>query len=228
MLTVALVLACFWSTQVAEMLKDNLAFIREAFAQFEHTGALFPTSKWAARELTRPLRFRSKPMKILELGPGSGSITVRILEEMVDGDELLICEINPRLMRVLKTRLRKLAEYRKREAQIRFFCGPAQELPEDRKFDLVVCAIPFLNFELKTVKEIFGKIELLTHRDSTLTYYEHIGIRPISLICSPPKRRNRMKELNMFFKTYSKFHAIRRRPVWLNVFPISVYQVSMA
>ena len=210
------------------MLKDNLAFIREGFAEFEHTGALFPTSKWAAREMIRPLFTRTRPMRILELGPGSGSVTVKILEAMIEGDELLVCEINPRLMRVLKSRLRRMPLYRRRKHQIRFFCGAAQELPEDHKFDLIVCAIPFLNFDVRTVKEIFGKIERLSHSRTTLTYYEHIGIRPISLVCSPPKRRRRMKELNSFFKAFSKTHLTRKKPVWLNMFPISVYRVSMA
>ena len=210
------------------MFKDNLLFIREAFAEFEHTGAIFPTSRWAAQALSKPLENRTAPMKILELGPGQGSVTVKILERMMDGDELLICEINPRLMRVLKTRLRKMPVYRKRESQIRFFCGPAQDLPTETKFNVIVCALPFLNFDLKTVEDIFSKIKKICAQRSVMTYYEFIGIRPLSIVFSPPQRRRRMQALDSFFEKFSKQHDIDTRPVWLNVLPIHVYNVQLA
>jgi phospholipid N-methyltransferase len=174
------------------------------------------------------MKNRTRPMRILELGPGSGAVTVKILERMLEGDELLVCEINPRMMRILKNRLRRLPLFQARKHQIKFFIGPAQELPEQHKFDLIVSAIPFLNFELKTVREIFGKIERLSTSRTVLTYYEHIGIRPISLVCSPPKRRRRMKELDSFFESFMREHSTRKKPVWLNMFPISVYRVNMA
>ncbi len=209
------------------MLKENLLFIREGFAQFEHTGSIFPTSKWAAEALANPLIARDTPKRILELGPGHGSVTTKILDNMVSGDTLFICEINPRLMRVLKRRLRRHPRFSELRRQIEFFCGPAQELPTDKQFDVIVCALPFLNFDLKTVQEIWEKIHAVSAQGSVLTYYEYIGIRPFSLFFSPPDRRKRMKELDVFFDALQKLHYIDRKPVWLNMLPIHIYRVEL-
>ncbi len=210
------------------MIKENISFIREALQEFEKTGTLFPTSPWAARALTIPLHRRNGPMHILELGPGNGPVTVQILKQMVDGDTLTICEINPRFMRALKNRLRKDPIFRARKHQVKFFTCAAQELPEDVHFDVIICALPFLNFDLKTVEEIFAKIKRLAARNAVMTYYEYIGIRPLSIVFSPPQRKRRMKELDGFFDLLKKEHPVSRRPVWLNVLPIQIYKVELA
>ena len=146
---------------------------------------------------------------------------------MIDGDELFICEINPRLLSLLKSRLEKMPSYQKRRANIRFFCGPAQELPEDKKFDVIVCALPFLNFDLKTVKSIFSKILAVSNKGAVMTYYEYIGLRPLNFAFAPAKRKQRMKDVHHFFKEFSKEHEIKRGEVWLNVLPIHVYNVDL-
>jgi phospholipid N-methyltransferase len=204
-----------------------LQFVREALREFEVTGSIFPTSRWAAEALAKPLENRNTPKKILELGPGNGSVTVKILDQMIDGDELLICEINPRLVDLLKIRLSRSKIFQKRKKQIRFFCGPAQELPTDTKFDVIICALPFLNFDLKTVKDIFGKIMEIRSPGAMMTYYEYIGIRPISLALSSPKRKQRMKDIHQFFNRLYREHEVKRDDVWLNVLPIHIYNVDL-
>ena len=83
------------------MIKENLVFLREFLLEFKTTGACFPTSRWAAQALIAPLREDNRPPKnILELGPGTGSVTMPMLREMRDGDSLTICEINPRFMKL--------------------------------------------------------------------------------------------------------------------------------
>lgn len=210
------------------MLKENLLFLREAITEFHHTGSIFPTSRWAAKALSGPLRNRTTPKKILELGPGNGSVTVKILEEMVDGDELTICEINPNFMKTLKLRLRKLKLFQERRKQIKFFCGAAQNLPEDQRFDVIICALPFLNFDRKTVEEIFAKIERISTSNTMMTYYEFIGIRQISMVISPAERKQRIRDVDSFFKGFYSKYSVERRPVWLNFTPINIYEVRLA
>jgi len=200
--------------------------MREAFAEFEHTGSLFPTSRWAAEALASPVADHTTPKKILELGPGQGSVTVQIIEQMIDGDELVVCEINPRLMLILKNRLRKSALFVKRKSQIKFFTGPAQELPEDTNFDIIVCGLPFLNFDLFTVEEIFRKIERVSSSKAVMTYFEFIGIRSFSTVFSPPDRKKRIKQLSSFFESLRRVHPVKRHHVWLNMLPIHVHTIQ--
>jgi phospholipid N-methyltransferase len=210
------------------MIRDNILFVREALSEFQKTGTIFPTSRWAAATLCRPLRKHSGPCRILELGPGNGSVTVKILDGMRDGDSLTICEINPRFMKALKGRLRRHPRFRELKKKIRFFCGAAQDLPEDGHYDLIICALPFLNFSLVTVTQIFDKIMRIRSPECVMTYYEYIGIRYVSKVIASRERKARMRQLDTFFHGLSRSHAMRRHPVWLNVLPINIYSVEFA
>jgi phosphatidylethanolamine/phosphatidyl-N-methylethanolamine N-methyltransferase len=211
------------------MLKDNIIFLKEGITEFKHTGTLFPTTRWAADGLIWPLRRKRGAMRILELGPGTGSVTNRIIENMIDGDELVICEINPRFMEALKERLEEREDFQQRRHQISFFLGAAQELPEVGSYDLIVCALPFLNFDLKTVEEIFAKLHRLSTSQTVMTYYEYMGMRAVGKMFSSAKRKRRLNDIDSFYRRnlYPE-RLMHRRPVWLNVLPINVYALKMA
>lgn len=210
------------------MIKDNIVFLREFFSEFQHTGTFCPTSRWAADVLVRPLRCHRGTKRIVELGAGTGAVTVRILEHMIDGDEVTICEINPRFMEALKARLERNRHYQARKHQVKFFEGPAQELPEQDKVDVIICALPFLNFELSTVAEIFGKLQRMSLPTTVMTYYEYIGLRPLGKLFSLPERKRRIKELDSFFRGLYSHCLLNRTPVWLNILPINIYALRMA
>src|SRR5262245_28734173 len=133
------------------MLREAWVFLREGFLNFRHTGTFCATSKWAAKALTNPLREERGPQMILELGPGTGSVTVEILRDMIPGDCLTICEINPRFMEALKRRLATNEHFLLHKDNITFFSGPVQDLPEDGRYDVIVSSLPFLNFDVDTV-----------------------------------------------------------------------------
>jgi phosphatidylserine decarboxylase len=166
------------------------------------------------------------PSKILELGPGTGSVTKYILRSMGFGDSLATCEINERFMEALKENLEDDPYYDTHRARVSFHCCPMQQLPETQKYDLIVCAIPFLNFDLPLVKELFTKISALSHKNTAMTYYEYIGLRSIGTQFSGRSRRRRMRELDEFIVKVQGSHLQTRTNVWLNVLPIKVYQLN--
>ena len=189
---------------------------------------MFPTSQWAAREMTRPLQNTRPPRRILEIGAGTGSVTVQILEDMREGDELFICELNPRFMKALRHKLAIDKKFLKYKDQIHFFEGPIQRLPFDGKFDVIVCALPFLNFDRATVEEIFAKLKAVSHSGTVMTYYEYIGLKQLGKVVSSPDRKKRILDVENFFDvTFGKRNEQRRR-VWLNILPISVYTIRIS
>ena len=210
------------------MIKDNIIFLKEFFNEFRSTGSFCPNSKWAAKAMTIPIASRreTSPLRILELGPGTGSVTTKILEQMTVRDELAICEINPRLMRALKVKLARNPFYILHQERIRFFECAAQEMPEDDKYDVIVCALPFLNFDLVTVEEIFAKLRSVSTEETVMTYYEYIGLRTIGLMMSPPKRKARIKQLDRFFDGVFENHLSQHEQVWANMLPINVYMLK--
>lgn len=210
------------------MLKENLIFFREFVSNFQSTGSAFPTTRWAAEAMTTPLRGRAKALRILEAGPGSGSVTVKILKDMLPGDQLMLCEINPRLMKALKERLSANRDYLRHQKNVFFFEGPVQALPENTKYDVIVCAIPFLNFPVELVDEIFAKFKKLGSENGVMTYYEYMGLRHASMVMSPPERRSRMKKLDSYIRDVWRNQLVDTRRVWLNVLPIHVRTLRLS
>ena len=154
------------------MIKENLFFLTEFLREFKTTGACLPTSRWAAQALIAPLTEPNRPpKKILELGPGTGSVTVPIVSQLRKGDLLTICEINPRFMKALKEKLEAIPAFHKVRDQVEFFEGPAQELPEKGTYDMIVCALPFLNFELSLVQDIFAKLRKVSTPDTLMLVF---------------------------------------------------------
>jgi phospholipid N-methyltransferase len=209
------------------MIKDNVVFLREFLKEFQTTGTMFPSSPWAAKALTNPLRGKQRPQRIVELGPGTGPVTVKILSDMRDGDTLTLCEINPRFMAVLKENLKDNPDYTRHRERITFFQGPVQDLPETVQYDVIVCAIPFLNLDLSVVKDIFAKLERISTKDAVMTYYEYIGLRTIGKVVAAPERKRRLKELDGFFKSMQSEKQVERERVWLNLLPINIYTLEI-
>jgi len=211
------------------MLKENLVFLREFLLEFKTTGACFPTSKWAAQALITPLREPSRaPKRILELGPGTGSVTIPLISEMQPGDHLTICEINPRFMKALKETLEREEAFREKRVQVEFFEGAAQDIPVTQPYDVIVCALPFVNFDLNTVQDIFAKLRLLSTPETLMTYYEYIGARRLNQTLGAQSRKDRVREVNGFLRESGAVRNIDRKQVWFNLFPIHIYTVKPA
>lgn len=209
------------------MIRNQLVLFGEFFREFRSTGAFCETSKWAAKELTLPLRKDNKARRILEVGAGTGPVTRGILSQMNDGDVLVTCEINPRLCVQLRKNLAKDPAYARHQARVQIVEGPIQQLESSEKFDLIVCALPFLNFEKPLVEEIFKKLESLSVSETLMTYYEFTGLRELGKRVSSRARRERIIEIENFLMNRSTLKRVNKRLVLLNVPPINVYTMRL-
>jgi phosphatidylethanolamine/phosphatidyl-N-methylethanolamine N-methyltransferase len=209
-------------------LKESLVFVREGVTQFHHTGTLFATSRYAAEALIWCMRERNrKSVSMLELGAGTGSVTFPIIDEMREGDTLTICEINPRFMKVVRARVKEHPRWNELKDSVVFFEGAVQDLPESKRFDLIISALPFLNFEVETVKEIFQKLEKVSNPGTMMTYYEYVGLRRLGKVLSTPLRKARLKELESYFGKRHKTSRVGRHRVWRNLLPINIYTLEL-
>ncbi len=212
---------------IVDMIKENLVFLREFLLEFKTTGACFPTSRWAAQALIAPLREEERaPKKILELGPGTGSVTLPMLREMRDGDSLTICEINPRFMKALKDKLACNEHFLRNRERVTFFEGAAQEIPTHTRYDMIVCALPFVNFDLETVQAIFHRLRQVSSPETLMTYYEYIGMRTFNDALAPSDRAERIREVNDYLKSSGSFNYLGKERVWLNLLPVNIYTIK--
>src|SRR5437773_2720220 len=69
-------------------------FIREARDSFHTVGAVLPSGRFLARAIASQLRGRDRPMRVLEVGPGTGALTWEIVRYIRPQDRLDIVELN--------------------------------------------------------------------------------------------------------------------------------------
>src|SRR5436309_8910636 len=79
-------------------------FIRESRRHFRNTGSLLPSSRFLAKALVTELRKTRGPARILEVGPGTGSVTAQILRHLRADDRLDAVEINGHFIELLRQR----------------------------------------------------------------------------------------------------------------------------
>jgi phosphatidylethanolamine/phosphatidyl-N-methylethanolamine N-methyltransferase len=216
-------------TDIPKLIREQIVYTREFLQSYTYTGTMWSSSRWAAEAMTAPMRENSGvggPRNILEVGPGTGVITFKILQYMKPDDQLVICEINPRFMEELKRNLAANEFYTTHKDRVSFFCGPVQDLSEDKKFDIIVSAVPFLNFTIETTRAIFSKFHKLSLSHTELTYYEYIGMRRLSKFFKKSARRTRVLELESFLAECLPAPEVSRSRVWCNLLPINVYRLQ--
>ena len=170
------------------MVADYLTFLRELPKSFSQIGAMLPSSPHLGKLMVRPissshLSSSHRPLRILEVGPGTGPFTRQILSLMGPKDELVVCEVNTRFMRQLKTSFRKNKDFQRNRERVHFFLGPIQDIADSphalEQFDVIVCSLPFLIFSPSVVTEIFSLFESLLKKGESLTFFQYIGLRKL-------------------------------------------------
>jgi phosphatidylethanolamine/phosphatidyl-N-methylethanolamine N-methyltransferase len=76
------------------MLKRKSALAKEIFKKGNKTGSIYPSSRFLCRKMISTIDF-DKARCIVELGPGEGVITRRIIEKMGPNTQLFCFEMNP-------------------------------------------------------------------------------------------------------------------------------------
>jgi phospholipid N-methyltransferase len=75
-------------------------FLRVALADFGHVGALFASSRWVVRAVTR--RIDEGARVVVEYGPGDGTLSRGILARLREGGRLIGIEVNDSFCRLLR------------------------------------------------------------------------------------------------------------------------------
>jgi phosphatidylethanolamine/phosphatidyl-N-methylethanolamine N-methyltransferase len=91
------------ATELQDGAKYALRFLRQSLSDPLNVGAILPSSRLLAREMVRDLRFGERDV-VLELGPGTGALTVEIRRHMVEGCRYLGIERDSGFVELLASR----------------------------------------------------------------------------------------------------------------------------
>jgi phospholipid N-methyltransferase len=197
-------------------------FFREFRRHFQATGAILPSSRFLARALARPLRGPRAASRILEVGPGTGSVTREIARRMQPGDRLDAVEINGRFVELLERQVEKEKVFRPWRDQIELIHAAVQDLVGDSVYDFIVSGLPLNNFPVVLVREIFATYNRLLKPGGMLSYYEYTLVRQLKTPFVDRRERRRLFRVGRVMRGYIRNFQVRRERIFINVPPATV------
>jgi len=147
-----------------------MQFFREAIFAPQTTGAIAPSSKYLARVIVDKAGVDGAS-RILELGPGTGVFTERILATKKDGAHFVALERNPNFATDLRA---KFPETRIVEGCATELLSHAAE-HEFHEADSIVSGLPWTIFDSKLQRTILGGIRDVLGQGGTFATFAYFG-----------------------------------------------------
>lgn len=201
---------------------DYGRFFREFRRDFHHTGAVLPSGPFLARELARPLTGERPAWRVLEVGPGTGSVTRRLARLLRPDDRLDAVEINPNFADLLGRRVKEDSAFAECRDRVRILQMPLQDVPGEAAYDLIVSGLPLNNFTVAEIRSVFAAYRRLLTPEGTLSYFEYAFIRRLKAPFAGRSERYKSTRKGRLLARYLAKHQTDCRHVWLNAPPAVV------
>lgn len=188
---------------MAKNLTGILHFMWAGVARGVQTGGIVPSQRYLVDKMIAPIP-SSYSGEIVELGAGTGALTVRLAARCPKA-RILACEINPKLARHLRRNLDRAGI----NGQVQVLAEPAEQLLERlarakrKRIGYVVSGLPLGNVPRNKTVAIIAGIDRALHQGGMYIQFQH------SLLDR--------KKIQSFFP------ALRTIPVLLNFPPAFVY-----
>lgn len=200
-------------------LTEYREFYRQFRRRFETTGAIAPSSRFLARAQCSPLRERPGPLRVLEVGPGTGAVTGEIVRTLQPDGRLDLVEINGQFVEVLKRRFQHEPRFRRLADCAHIHHGPLQEFVPGEPYDVIISGLPFNNFPASLVEELIDRCLELLAPGGELTFFEYMFVRPVRRAVSSGETRERLEKIEEILRTRFARYRIRTDWVFANLPP---------
>jgi len=198
-------------------------FYKNVLEHTKTTGSIAPSSRHLAAAITRFVERKDKPIRILEVGPGTGPFTDLLVKKLSEGDILELCELNDSFVAHLQRRLDEEPEWRAHKEQVTIHHKPVQELEEKAPFDFIVSGLPFNNFEPDLVRGILSSYSRLLKPEGVLTFFEYAGVRSMKKLITGGSERKRVNAVGAVLREFLTKYEKEQIFVALNLPPSIVH-----
>ncbi|MGC0418195.1 class I SAM-dependent methyltransferase [Embleya sp. AB8] len=199
---------------------DGWTFLREAARDLRTVGAVAPSGRALARLLTDPVDERgAQPLRVLEAGAGTGSVTRVLLPRLSPGSRLDLVEANPRFA------ARLCGFTHVHGGRVRVHHTFVEEFDTDHRYDVIVSGLPFTNFTPDRVERILDRYLDLLAPGGVLTYFAYPGTRHARALIASRTEARRHRAVEDVLANHRRRHATSCRIVWPNLPPAKVWRL---
>ncbi len=204
------------------MFREYALFLQEFLLRRETTGAVLPSSDALARAITRPLAGHSAPVRVLEVGPGTGVFTRRIARLLRPGDELVLVEVSDRFVAHLAEQLAHDPVLKSVAAQVRLVHDRIERALLSEQFDFIISGLPMNNFPAEQVRLILRTFRRLAADGGVLSFFEYLWLRPLRLAVAWGPERGRLRGIAAAVAAWQRRYGIGQTVVLRNFPPALV------
>jgi phospholipid N-methyltransferase len=212
---------------MAGMLSNYRVFVKQFFRRYHTTGAILPSGRSLANALCRYVRDdgTAEPREILEVGPGSGAVTGRIVQLLRPADRLTLVEVNDDFVHHLNERFAAEPDFRAAADRAKLVHGRLEELDGEHCYDRIVSGLPLNNFASDEVRQILDTFARLAKPGGILSFFEYVAVRKAKRLVSRRNERQRLREIGELIRGLAD-REIRRDCVIMNVTPAWVHHIK--
>ncbi len=186
-----------------------------------------PSSRSLGRAMTGELvRKYKSPMRVLEVGGGTGSITDVIAERLQPKDTLDVFEVDPDFCNLLRRRFGLDRPMGHASPRIQIHNKPIEQISRDVQYDFIISGLPFTNFPPESVREIFEIYREVLKPGGTCSFFEYLFIRGAARLMRGAAERRRAAGVEQVVSEYLQRCCFRRDVVFFNMPPAKVLHIS--
>jgi phospholipid N-methyltransferase len=178
-----------------------------------------------AGALARYVSEKGRGKRILEVGPGTGAVTRRILAAMGPEDQADLVELNDRFVAHLRQCIDCDPQFQQAKGRVRVLHCAVEELPPGGDYDLIISGLPLNNFTPAEVERILHTLAGLLRPGGTLSFFQYIAIRRARALVSGRVERERLRGIGLALDAVLRPHEVRRDWIWPNIPPAWVHHV---
>ncbi len=199
---------------------NRFEWIKGVFRNPEMVGAIAPASSYTAKELARYIHHdNDKPIRILEVGSGTGPVTEEIIKKMNKADHLDCIELDKNYCEQLDKKFSS--------KNVHIYCMSITDFKSTKKYDVIISTLPFNLLSPQLVQEIVKQYKTLIKPGGHASYIEYAWLGKLKRLTLSKKGRRAWDSKQRTLKTWRKKYGIARNIVYRNLPPTYVYHLKM-
>ena len=203
------------SVDVQDFLRESSVFLSAFISKPTSVGAIFPSSSKLAKKITEKIGKHSSPIKVLEVGAGTGVFTERIIEKLNSHDTLDIIELDEGFYHILEKKYGHLGN-------VQINCMSVLDFDTKEPYDFIISGLPFNAFDEGFLTQVLMKYRELIKPGGIISYFEYIALAKIKLLFLFGKDRDEyLKTLSVVSRFRDQFE-FKRKEVFGNIPPAYV------